>query len=386
MSEPKPDILKRFKLKRILWPVFIGLAGTIGIMVYKDLTATNGGVREALAGVHWTVYSMAWIALGLLLMAVRDLAYTWRMRILTEGKLNWKKALQVTLLWEFSSALTPSVVGGSAVAVFMLVKEKLSIGKSTGIVFTTILLDELFYVVMLPLVLLFVGHDAIFAPFSDLGEGASTFSITSFWIAYSVIAGYTLVLILALIVWPYTMHRIIKRVFMLRLLQPWRRRGFRTAEELLKSSREFNRKPLSFWLKGWTATVVAWMARYLILNCVLSAFAVVGLTFYDHVVAFARQAVMFIAMIVSPTPGSAGIAEFVFTELLEDLTPLGLGIALAAIWRLITYYPYFIIGPLLLPRWLKRVYLEEEPQAAPPTSSAAEPVPPPPLPAGKEQP
>lgn len=64
---------------------------------------------------------------------------------------------------------------------------------------------------------------------------------------------------------------------------------------------------------------------------------------------------MFVMMIISPTPGSSGVAEFIFSELLQDLTPVGLGIALAALWRLISYYPYLLIGVLVLPRWLRRV-------------------------------
>ena len=356
MNDPRQDILKRFKLKRILWAVFFGLLGTIGVLVYKDAMATDGGVREALSQVHWTIYSLGWLVLGLVFMCLRDLAYTWRMRIFTDKKLSWRNAWQVTLLWEFSSALTPSVVGGSAVAIYMLVKEKLSLGKSTGIVFTTVLFDELFYLLMLPLVILGVGHEAIFAPFANMGASASVFSISGFWLAYAAIAVYTLFLLFALLIKPSGVSRIAKRIFLLSMMKRWKRRGFQSANELLESSREFRRKPFSFWVLAAISTISAWMARYLVLNCILAAFATMGLTFYDHVIAFARQAVMFIAMIVSPTPGSSGVAEFVFTELMADLAPLGLGIALAALWRLITYYPYFIIGPLILPRWLKRVY------------------------------
>ncbi|GAB4426597.1 MAG: hypothetical protein OHK0039_44630 [Bacteroidia bacterium] len=38
------------------------------------------------------------------------------------------------------------------------------------------------------------------------------------------------------------------------------------------------------------------------------------------------------------------------------LKPLALILILASIWRLISYYPYLLLGVFLLPRWLRRVY------------------------------
>ena len=65
---------------------------------------------------------------------------------------------------------------------------------------------------------------------------------------------------------------------------------------------------------------------------------------------------MWVIMLVSPTPGGTGIAEFAFQGFLADFTPLGLAGLLAVIWRLFSYYPYLIIGFFVLPKWLKRVY------------------------------
>lgn len=363
MEENGQDILKRFNVKRILWPVLLGILATVGYILYKDVIAGEGEVRKALEEVRWTRNSFFWVLVGFLMMFSRDFAYIWRMRLLTDKKLSWRSCFDVTLLWEFSSAMSPSIVGGSAFAVFMLIKEKVSAGRSTAIVFITIFLDELFYLTILPVVLFFIGTENIFSPLKAVGEGATTGAIYTFWGAYFLIMVYTIFLAYALFVQPYRAHRLIKHICMTRLFKRWKRKGFKLADELLISSEQFRSKPLGYWLKAWVATISAWMSRYLVLNCVLAAFSVAGLSFMDHVVAFARQAVMFIVMLLSPTPGSSGIAEFIFTELLEDLTPVGLGIALAALWRLITYYPYLFVGFFLLPRWMRRVYPEQpEPQ------------------------
>ena len=69
-----------------------------------------------------------------------------RIRLLTDNKIKWRNSFDVIMLWEFASALTPSVVGGSAVALFIVNKEIKNIGKATAIVMITALLDELFYI------------------------------------------------------------------------------------------------------------------------------------------------------------------------------------------------------------------------------------------------
>ena len=373
MENNGQEILKRFNIWRILWPVLIGILATVGYILYKDLVAGDGEVRTALANVQWSGRSLLWVLLGFVMMVGRDASYIWRMRMLSDKKMSWRSCFDVIFLWEFSSAMSPSIVGGSAFAVFMLIKEKISAGRSTAIIFITIFLDEIFYLLILPTVLLVVGTDNIFAPLRVVGEGAHTSGIVAFWIAYGAIFIYTLFLANALFINPEGAHRWIKKICLTRFFRRWKRKGFKLADELLISSKEFRSKPFRYWLDAGFATLCAWMSRYLVLNCVIAAFSVAGLAFKDHVIAFARQAVMFVVMLVSPTPGSSGIAEFIFTEMLDDLTPLGLGIALAALWRLITYYPYLLIGFFILPRWLRRVYQDETEDAVAPQPEAVKP-------------
>jgi uncharacterized protein (TIRG00374 family) len=58
---------------------------------------------------------------------------------------------------------------------------------------------------------------------------------------------------------------------------------------------------------------------------------------------------------VSPTPGGSGAAEWAFSELLSDLTSSAVLLAgMAVLWRLISYFPYLLIGSIILPRWLKK--------------------------------
>jgi len=66
---------------------------------------------------------------------------------------------------------------------------------------------------------------------------------------------------------------------------------------------------------------------------------------------------MWIILLVSPTPGGSGIAEFIFSDFLGDIIPnADWAIPLAVLWRLISYYPYLFIGAIVLPRWLSKVF------------------------------
>lgn len=361
MDRDQSFILKYFKIRKIMWPIIIGLIGTFGLIFYHDMVVGDGNTWASITSVKWTYQSLIWIFLGFLLMIIRDLSYSWRLKILSDNQLSWRSSIEIVLLWEFTSAVSPSVVGGSAIAIFLLSKENIAIGRGTALIFMTIFLDEVFYLMILPIVVLFLGHDPIFSPL--LGNGESIFGtslVITFWVFYLIIFLYTCFLAFALFLYPYGVHRAVKRLFLTRLLKRWHRKGFKMADDLFHASQEFRSKPLSYWLKAALSTLSAWMARYLVLNCVIAAFAVISLGLAEHVLAFARQAIMFVMMLLSPTPGSAGVAEFMFSTMLGDLTPPGLDLALAGLWRLISYYPYLLVGLIILPRWLNRVYPKKD--------------------------
>ena len=94
------------------------------------------------------------------------------------------------------------------------------------------------------------------------------------------------------------------------------------------------------------------MSRYLVVNAILAAFLNIGLM--DHVHIIGKQLVLWLFMLVSPTPGGSGVAEFAFGELLAGFSSSAILLAaLAILWRLISYFPYLFIGSILLPRWLR---------------------------------
>jgi len=366
MSEvSQNDVVSQLKIRRVLWPVLIGLTVAGGLM-YREFDP------KAFQQISWTWHVAAWILVGFCAMAVRDLFFILRMRLMTDRQLSWRSAIQVSLLWEFSSAATPSILGGAPVAAFLLIKEKIAAGQSAAIIFFIIFMDELFFTLAVLFGFLTVGYEPIFQTFGGFGAEGSLLGqglMATFITAYSIISVYTSFLVFGLFISPKTINRWLKKIFMAKWLKRWRSGGFQVAEDLLHASRTFANKPLFFWVKVVCLSLLGWSARYLVLNCLVVAFSNSPIGFFDHLMIYGREAAMFVMMIVSPTPGSSGVAEFLFLELLSDLSPTNFGAAMAFIWRLITYYPYLLIGIFLLPRWIRRVYANaKEPKQEAPTA------------------
>ena len=67
------------------------------------------------------------VVMGVLLFAVQNLMLTLRFRHLCQRKLSVAEAFRINVLCEFTSAVTPSAVGGSGLAFVYLNREGVSI-------------------------------------------------------------------------------------------------------------------------------------------------------------------------------------------------------------------------------------------------------------------
>lgn len=342
-------IVNSLRPSRIIWPILIGLAVSAYLM-YQSFDAST------FSFLSFTWHALFYVLLAIVMMAVRDLAYMYRIIILTDKKLSWGQAFNVIMLWEFSSAISPSVVGGTGPAIFFLYKEGLSAGKSTAVVLTAIFLDEVFFVVSVPLIYFVFGTN-IFPPDSIAIDQI----IYAFYSGYVIIFVYTLFLTYALFINPHMFKSFISWVFLFPILIRWRVRARKSANQLIQTSRTIKSKPAAYWIKSFTATILAWVGRYWVVNFMLVAFFVGKYNVIDHFLMLGRQLSMWIILLVSPTPGGSGIAEYVFSDFLGDFIPNESWYApLAVFWRIISYYPYLFIGAIILPIWLRRVFKKKK--------------------------
>lgn len=343
--------LRGVKTYKIIFPIIFGLA-VVAFMVWKDYEPGT------LTYVQWTWRAAFWLFVALVLMAGRDIGYIWRIRILSDNQLSFVQAFRVIMLWEFTSAITPSAIGGTSVALLYVNKEGISVGRSSAVVMATSFLDELFFLLMFPLLLLMVGPLDLFS----IGGEPLTWRNAFLWFAvvgYVLKAAYVLVLSYGFFVNPRGLKWVLLKLFKLPILRRWKQGANQAGTEIIESSKEFRQKPFRYWMKAFLATFVSWCSRYWVANAIMLAFFGVQ----GHFLIFARQLVMWIMMLVMPTPGGSGFSEYIFTRYLGDFLPVpaaalaGVGAILALLWRLATYYPYLVIGAVIFPRWIKRHFL-----------------------------
>lgn len=348
------ELLKKLKPGKIVLPVLIGL-GVVAWLVLRDLDLS------ALKEINFTWRSVFWLTVAVLFVLLRTYSYMARIRILTGNGLTWIQSFRVIILWEFTSAITPSTVGGTAFAVVFLHKEGISVGRSTSVTLTTSFLDELYFVVMFPLLLALIGGEAIFIT-SLQGTGTMLLNnlVIVAIIGYAVIVAWVLFVGYGIFFRPVAIKRTIVSVFRLPGLRRWKSSAEKAGDDIIQTAVELKKKDQKFWWKALFYTFLAWTSRYLIINAILMAFFVIS----NHFLIFARELVLWIMMIVSPTPGGAGFAEIILGRYLSDLIPVdeahaqGVSLAMALIWRTISYYPFLIAGAIILPGWIGKKFVK----------------------------
>jgi len=302
--------------------------------------------------VQWTWTSTFWMVLAALSVVVRDYAYMIRIRHLTDRQLNWWRTFVIIMLWEFASALAPGIIGGGFLfAIFILTREGIEAGKSITIITFTSFLDGIFLAVMAPLVYFVVGRDALFGGMEERATALGSGLFVSFWTVYFIILAYKIFVAYALFVNPLFVKRALVGLFSVPFLRRWRRGMVTTGDQLITAANGLRQRNWNYWWPALLATFVSWTARYSIVNCILHAFQPGQL---NDAVVYGKQVIMGIIVLLSPTPGGSGLAEFIFDDFLGLFIATGLAPTLALLWRLMSYYPYIIMGAFLLPRWVRR--------------------------------
>lgn len=337
---------KYFSIWKVVLPVLIGLAVVI-LMFWHESKKDNLG--QVWHEIHFTWRTWLCILLGFIFMWGRDFGLTWRFRALTDKQLSWTQAYKVDFLCEFTSCITPSAVGGSSMGMVFLNSQGIEIGRATTLMVTTLFLDELFFTISCPLVVSLTPAKYIFA--SDANAFSHGIKFT-FWIVYGVIALWTFVLFSGIIWKPEWIRRLLTSISKWKWLRKWSGQISGLGENMVATSKELRKKPFRFWLEVFGGTAVSWVSRYLVVNALFLGFLPVDDRWQWYILA--RQFVIWVVLMVSPTPGGSGVSEWIFSNYYGDLVPsIGMALILAVFWRIISYYVYLGIGAAIVPAWLK---------------------------------
>ena len=96
-QEENQKLTKKISPYKIIYPIIIGLA-VVSYMLYKEFDP------KAFDMITFTWNTVFWLFVAVLCMAIRDLGYIIRIKILSGGKLTWIQSIRVIFLWEFTSA------------------------------------------------------------------------------------------------------------------------------------------------------------------------------------------------------------------------------------------------------------------------------------------
>jgi uncharacterized protein (TIRG00374 family) len=349
MEIDNKKVLTTLNLNKVWIPLLLGL----GVVIYLFTTDPDMKIEQLklISRANWW-----YVFIAILVIIARDLGYMYRIRILTHKNLSWLACFYVIVLWEFSSAVTPSVVGGTLVAVFLLIKEGIKLGKALAYVMVTAMFDNLFFILAAPLGLLNARTylaDAGTTMTSQWGSGINFI----FWISYILVVLYTVSMGFALFFKPTFFKWILVKITSISFLRRWNESAARHGDDIILASQALKGETWLYWVKIGVLTLLVWMARYSVLNLLIAAY--IPVSFVEHTVIFGKHIIMWIIMLISPTPGSSGTAEFFFKQLYGGM--LGDYVLVTAIiWRTVTYYLYLLLGVVVLPRWLKRVFAKKD--------------------------
>lgn len=326
----------------MLLPVAIG----IGVVVWLFQDEFN---PEVFSKFEFTWRTALAIAAAMIFVIGRDFGLSWRFHTIAGGDLSWWRAIKVDLMCAFTSAITPSVVGGSALAIFYLNREGIQVGRATALTLTTLFLDELFFVIFCP-ILVFLIPDAELFGSNNADTLLSSIRIV-FCLVYAGIVIWTAILFTGIILKPEAVARVLHKVFSIKFLRRWQPAIDRTAGNMVETSVFVKKASRSWWAKVFGATVVSWFSRYLIVNALFWGFVPTA----SGLLVFGRQFVVWVVLMVSPTPGGSGISEWLFTNYYGDLIgDLSVALIIALIWRVLSYYVYLLAGCCLLPSYFSK--------------------------------
>ncbi len=166
MSTKKDQIQEdpqRYFSKKYL---FISIALSVATMAFVIWLTYTPGVLK-----HLKAKRLPGLIIAIVVSFMRLGFSAAKIRYLSEKALDWMASFRVMLSWDFTSSITPSVVGGAPMGMYAMTKEGFNFGQSTAIILYSLLLDQLWFAMAVPILLVsgiffevipnnigFVGH------------------------------------------------------------------------------------------------------------------------------------------------------------------------------------------------------------------------------------
>ena len=251
-----------------------------------------------------------------------------KIRYLADKVIGKMAAVRIALTWDFASAVTPSTIGGAPVATYAMTREGIQLGQSSAIVLYSVLLDQFWYALAVP-ILLITGFYFQVIP-SEIGLVGNVTMV----LIYTGLLLYGALLAYGLLINPAAIKKVVRVIFKLPFLRKYSEKVNAEAEHLESYSKQLRHKPLTFVFKAFFLSTMSWLCKV-----ALPVIVVLSLLPGDEILLTLRSLAMNLAFLVIPTPGGSGGVEGLFAIFLGPLIDRKAFIGLAVFaWRIITYY------------------------------------------------
>jgi glycosyltransferase 2 family protein len=349
LTEEQRNVIHSLRSSRVVFPILLGL-GVVGWFVLRNFDASK------LKSIDWSGTTFLWILLAIALLVLRYMAFSWRMWILAQGHFSFRKCVELIMIFEFSLCITPTTLGGSAVSLFVLTQEKMSAARTTTIVLYKVVLDTMFFVGTFPILFAINGAPIIRPHMESLFDW--NWESRIFFISYSGMICYGLFIFYGLFINPKVIKGVLVGATKLPLLKRFNAAMTKLGDEIILASEEMRHIGKRQHAAAFLATWVAWTCKFLLISALIYGIDRPNIDFTREVLLYSRLQSMFIIMAFSPTPGGAGFAEGLFYPFLSDfISNFEVATVIALIWRLMSYYAMLAIGAVIVPNWIRRVFL-----------------------------
>lgn len=318
-SHIQDDPKKYFSKKYFFISIALSVAG-MGIVIYLTYSP---GVLE-----HLKPKRLPGLFIALIVSFLRLWFVAAKIRYLSEKKMSWLASFRVMLSWDFTSSVTPSTIGGAPMATYAMTKEGFNLGQSTAIILYSVLLDQLWFALAIPILLVAgIFYEVVPNNIGVVGQ-ASMLLLYAGLLAYAGLMAY------GVLKNPSAIKKVVSWVFSLPFLRRWKDKIEEETEHLEEYSHELRKKPISFLLKAFFLSTMSWLARI-----ALPTIVVLSLLPANEILSVLRSLAMNLAFLIMPTPGGSGGVEGLFAifqgPLIDRKAFIGLAVFL---WRIISYY------------------------------------------------
>lgn len=272
-----------------------------------------------------------------------------KIRYLSEKMLGWMASFRVMLSWDFTSSITPSTIGGAPMATYAMTKEGFNFGQSTAIILYSVLLDQLWFALAVPILLV----SGFF--FEVVPDNTGFIGHASMALLYVGLLSYAGLMAYGVLINPDAIRKVVNVIFKLPFIRRWKGTVDDEIDNLVEYAHELRKKPTSFLLKAFFLSTMSWLARI-----ALPTIVVLSLLPADVILSTLRSLAMNLAFLIMPTPGGSGGVEGLFAIFQGPLMDRKAFIGLAVFaWRIISYYITVGLGMMATTWYINRSVVEK---------------------------